>query len=53
MKVLVPCAPPSPCPGESGKSTILKQMKIIHDEGAEAGAGLSEADKRAQVRTTW
>jgi len=35
--------------GESGKSTILKQMKIIHGSQDSEKAGLTDADRQAQV----
>lgn len=41
--------PPLSCPGtgESGKSTFIKQMRIIH------GAGYSEEDKRGFIRLVY
>ena len=38
-------------PGESGKSTILKQMKILHQRGEGDGeaVGLTKEDREAQV----
>lgn len=41
------CAPPAPGTGESGKSTFIKQMRIIH------GAGYSEEDKRGFTRLVY
>ena len=37
--------------GESGKSTILKQMKILHQKaGPEEAVGLTKEDREYQVR---
>lgn len=35
--------------GESGKSTIVKQMKIIHGAHGSDQAGLTEEDRKAQI----